>query len=234
MSRRKEKQTLNSVGLVGDGDDVDLLKDFENIFEISISDDEAANMDTLGQAFEIICSKLPTNEEKETKCLSAMAYFRLNSAFAGQKKTRPSVRLEKPRDLSPRDFQKHLETKSGLKLEFLTRRSSFVEILLFMQSVTWIVAPILFSGLTAVFAGFLIVTASHVVWRVAERNDKRVWVFEGTIADLSRQASEANLGKLISLGGNWNEFDVWTSMTSIIHAHTGFPPDHMTPDTKFI
>lgn len=224
----------NSVGLVGDGDDVELIECFEEVFEITFSNEEAESITTLGEAYEIICSKLPTSTEKRNRCLTAMAYYRLNRSLRDQGKIPPAVRIEVPSDMTPKSFQKQLEERSNLRLNFLTRASSWVVVLTFLQFVTWVAGPILFSGLSAFVATATIFAVSHALWRIAERSDNRVWSFDGTIGDLSRRASEENIGKLVLLGGKWKDADIWRSMTSIISDFTGYPCHKMTPETVFI
>lgn len=163
-----------------------------------------------------------------------MAYYRLNRALHDQGKIPPAVRIEVPSDMTPKGFQKQLEERSNLRLDFLTRPSSWVVALTFLQFVTWIAGPILFSGISAFVATAIIFAVSHALWRIAERSDNRVWSFDGTIGDLSRRASEANIGKLVLLGGKWKDADIWWSMTSIIHDFTGYPCHKMTPETVFI
>lgn len=233
MVEASASEKPNSVGLVGDGDDVEIIEFFEDVFEITFSSEEAQSITTLSEAYELICSKLPTPTEKRNVCLKAMAYYRLNRAMRDQGKTPLSVRLEVPSDMTPKSFQKQLEERSNLRLDFLTRASPWVVALSYFQFVTWIAGPILFSGLSAFVATVMIFAVSFALWRVAEWSDHRVWIFDGTIGDLSRRASEENIGKLIVQGGKWKDADVWQSMTLVISNCTGYPSRKMTPETVF-
>ncbi|SLN63340.1 Acyl carrier protein [Falsiruegeria litorea R37] len=234
MGNLNANRKSSSVGIVGDSDDVELIEYFEEVFAITFSNKEAENISTLGEAYKTICSKLPPNSEQRKRCLTAMAYYRLNRALCENGKIHPSVCIEVPSAMTPKDFQKQLEDRSHLHLEFLTGTSSWVTILTFLQFVTWIVGPLIFSGSSAVAASLSIFAISHAIWRIAERSDKRVWIFEGTIGDLSRRASDANIGELVLLGGKWKDADVWQTMTAIISDFTGYPSDQMKPETKFI
>jgi len=231
LNKHKEP---DSVGLAGDGDDVDMIEDFEAAFQITFSDEDAERIVTLGDAFEVICSKLPSDPKQQSKCLTAMAYYRLNRALCEHGKINLTTRVEVPRGQSPKSFQKQLEQRTDLKLDFLTETSLWVFILSLLQLVTWIAAPIFLSGFSALLVGILLAAITHALWRFADRCDNRVWLFDGTLVDLSRQASETNIGKLVSLGGKWTESDVWKIMASIIHQATGLPADNMTPEMKFI
>lgn len=99
---------------------------------------------------------------------------------------------------------------------------------------TWAAGPILFFGVYAIAIGILLFVLNFAIWRLASSIDRRVWIFDGTLADLSRQASEKNIGKLISEGGRWQETNVWASMTKIISDETDFPAKKMRPAMTFI
>lgn len=234
MGRGNEESRTSSVGLVGDGDEIDLLEDFERLFEITFSNNEAEQILTLGEAHEIICSKLPDSQEIQVKCLTAMTYYRLNRALGAGGKMHPGSQITIPPDLTPKEFQKLLEDESKLDLEFLTHPSSWVEFLFYFQFLSWVAAPILFSGVLAAVSGILVFLIFHGLWRLADQHDKRVWAFDGTVADLAKQAAQNNFGKLVSQGGKWNKVEVWKSMAAIIEFHTGYPTEQMTPDMKFI
>jgi hypothetical protein len=65
----------NSLHLVGDGDDVDVVIDVKHRFGIDISDEEAAAVETVGALHDLIemkCGAAPTQV-----CLSQLAFYRL-------------------------------------------------------------------------------------------------------------------------------------------------------------
>lgn len=234
MLTTKRNEKTNSVGLGGDGDDVDLMEDFESVFQIKITDKEAENIVILNDAFELICSKLPTDVTHNKKCLTAMAYYRLNKALGNSRKTIPSTEIKVPSDQTPKDFQKHLEQVSQLKLDFATRSSRWVDAIRFLQLISWIAAPVVWSGFAALVGSIALFAATHIVWRLADRADSRVWAYNGTIADLARIASQRNIGTLVSSGGKWGKDDVWRTMVLVIHDMTGYPMNKMKPETNFI
>lgn len=228
------KQNTNSVGLWGDGDEIELIQYFETTFAISFSNEEAEQIYTLGDAYSLICSKLPKKSERTEKCLTAMAYYKVNRALCENGKLPTQSLVALPEGQTPKSFQNMLEERSGLKLPFLSRASLWVDILFFLQFITWIIAPIFWSGGQATLIGLCIAAASHTVWRVANNADNRVLTFHGTVEDLSRLASEQNIGTLISQGGTWKASDVWWIMTSLIQECTGYSARDMTPEMKFI
>lgn len=90
-----------SVGVVGDGDYVAILEAIEDVFKVAIMDKEAESIRTLEDAQSIICSKLPNDESEQTRCLSSMAYYRLNRALEEDGKAKLSKRIEVPIAISP-------------------------------------------------------------------------------------------------------------------------------------
>ncbi|WP_171101714.1 hypothetical protein [Ruegeria sp. HKCCD7255] len=222
------------VGLVGDGDEIDLLEDFEAAFQITFSEQDAESLLNLGDVKRLICSKLTVDRAMQAKCLGAMAYYRLNRAIRETGKTPPKTYFVAPIDLTPKEFQKQLESVSDLKLDFLTRPSAWVVALASLQFVSWTVALFLFSGFNAVLAVILVFGLTHTLWRFAANSDGWVWQFEGSFEDLCNKAVETNFGKLVSLGGRWSDADVWKCMTSIVESNTGFPANRMEPSLRLI
>ena len=229
----RDKQP-KSVGVVGDGDDVAIIEAIEDVFKVAIMDEEAESIRTLKDAHSVICSKLPNDENEQTKCLTAMAYYRLNRAMPGQGKANRSKRLHVPEAVSPREFQQQLEEGSGLKLPFLTTSSFWVTSIGWAIFYTWIAEPVMFSGFYAVAVGLIIFVSNVAIWRFATAIDQRAWIFDGTVADLSRRASEENIGHLVAEGGKLTREDVWTAMTKIISSVTGFPAQRMRPNMTFV
>ncbi|WP_350334317.1 hypothetical protein [Coralliovum pocilloporae] len=233
MMRCEETDSIQWVGLEGDGDEADLAEDLETVFDIKISNEEYAHVTTLGEAYDIICEKLAKREGPQTRCCTAMAFYRLSRALGKTAKQHPAMRLTVPETSNPKDFKEILERETGFKLDFLIRNSLWVDVLDILRCTTWLAAPILLSGVAAGLAGILIFAASYYLWRVASYLDKGVWVFEGTIGDLARRTSDAHIGQLISRGGQWKKEDIWRIMTGIVCDHTGYPKDRMKPEMTF-
>ncbi len=223
-----------SAGIVGDGDELAILGAIEDVFKIAITKEEAASIRTLEDAHAVICSRLPNDRSEQTRCLTSMAYYRLTRAMQRGGKISLKKRVEMPAATTPREFQKQLEKASGLKLPFLTTPSTWVNIIGWFMLGTWMTGPVLFSGFHATAVSILLFAGNFAVWRVATRLDRRVWAFSGTVADLSRQASEENIGQLVCEGGKWQKADIWAAMTKIIADETGFPAEDMRPAMAFI
>ena len=93
MSRKNK----NSLYLIGDGDDVDILYDVEAAFGVKISDDEAPRLFTLGDLHDLLVSKLNASDARRSVCLTAVSFYRLRRALielTGFKDISPQTRLD--------------------------------------------------------------------------------------------------------------------------------------------
>ena len=69
----------DSLHLVGDGDDVEVVEWVERVFGISISNRETQETLTVGQLFDLIEAKCGTSATE--MCLSQVAFYRLRRAL---------------------------------------------------------------------------------------------------------------------------------------------------------
>lgn len=72
---------LNSLNLVGDGDEVDLVRDIERSFSITIEDHEAGPVMTVGELYDLVQRKRPGSTSPTTACFSQLAFHRLRRAM---------------------------------------------------------------------------------------------------------------------------------------------------------
>ena len=56
-------ERLNTVDLVGDGDDVDLLEAIERAFDLKLTDDEASDLETIGDLYHLVKAKVKSNPD---------------------------------------------------------------------------------------------------------------------------------------------------------------------------
>src|SRR5690606_30928962 len=106
----------SSLGLAGDLDDVAMLEDVEAAFGFRASDDELARCRTVGDLFEVINSRLPS-EGFAGSCATAMCFYRLRRAIQPRISIglRPTTPIEELRSLSVRDLHRIIEKECGLR-----------------------------------------------------------------------------------------------------------------------
>lgn len=111
----------NTLDLVGDGDELDLLWDVEAAFEVKIDNEEAEQIFTIGDLRDVLLRKLGADgERRRSACLTAVAFYRLRRAIAdhsGRGGVTPATLLD--RSLVGADYRRWkraIETRCGLEL----------------------------------------------------------------------------------------------------------------------
>ena len=110
----------NTLNLVGDGDEIDLLEEVEAAFSVKIEAKEAEELLTVGDLQDVLLRKLDANEARRSACLTAVAFYRLRTAISevsGAKGIIPSTLLN--RSLLGLDYEKWaatIEARCGLEL----------------------------------------------------------------------------------------------------------------------
>ena len=66
-------EMTDSLGLVGDGDDLDLLADLEACFGFGMTDAEAQSSVTVGDVFTVLQRRFSATNADGGRCLTAMA-----------------------------------------------------------------------------------------------------------------------------------------------------------------
>ena len=95
---------METLGLVGDGDDVDLLRSVESSFDVQFGDEVAA-WRTVGDVYEALLVHLDTSTERGL-CATSMAFYRLRAVLVGHgaepSLIQPSARLAELAPHGPR------------------------------------------------------------------------------------------------------------------------------------
>ena len=110
----------NTLDLVGDGDEDDLLEEIEASFGVEIEGEDAEGLLTVGDLQDLLVQKLEANDARRSVCLTAAAFYRLRKAISSTSARRvivPGTRLD--RSLVGRDYQdwrQEVESRCGLRL----------------------------------------------------------------------------------------------------------------------
>ena len=70
-----------SLGLEGDGDEVEFLQDVEEAFGVSFVQLDVADVRTLGDLYDVLSCKLSPSRKPRSICLSAVTFYRLRRAL---------------------------------------------------------------------------------------------------------------------------------------------------------
>ncbi len=110
----------NTLDLVGDGDDTDLIEEIEASFGIELEDGETETLKTIGDLQDVLVRKLGASDRRREGCLTAAAFYRLRRAVSdveGCQDIAPATPLDS--HLVGSDYGKWREEvarRSGLRL----------------------------------------------------------------------------------------------------------------------
>jgi hypothetical protein len=245
ISRSNGGPLTNSLRLVGDGDDLDIVADVERVFGISIAGHEAESTRTVGQLHDLIEAKCGGRTEA---CLSRVAFYRLRKALTeGGVETRiepaTPVAILRPQNSVARAWSE-LQCRSGLQLppleiplRFKTRPlPRWVNALLTTLVVGAAFCMLRFAlelsaGISMLFivVGFAAFgVARYVAYLLLRDIPCRI----ATIGDLARESAGCTFADLSQRGRRASPADRWFALLAILRSVSGHKAG-ITRDTTF-
>jgi hypothetical protein len=215
----------NSLNLAGDGDELDLIEDIENAFDIRFDDNELENVLTVGDLHQTILRHMSGAVPAPRRhCRSATAFRRLRRAFkeATGEDVSPSTKVA---TLMTQDREgyvmREIQRRANLELDSVGLSSALVlacATAVTAATMSWIIVwpPDDSTGASAVTALALIVMGSLGAIVVADQttgglfarlNDRTI-----TVGDLATRAVHLNFGKLTGRDKHDHPDDVWRTL----------------------
>lgn len=226
---------------IDDEDSVGVVVDLEKVFDLKISDDEAAGMRSVGDIFDFLRARFATAEPGRG-CFTALAFYRLRRAIrdiAGiDAALSPSTDVSVFPNRNARLFAREIETHTGLGFPNLS--ATWIGKI---GACCWVLAAcaLLFSGPLAsvtgfpVFAWWVAALGFFITGQLLWHGDPRRLPPEyRTIGDLARKIALLNYGKLNKLGARARDDDIWLSMSEVLSKYTPMPCAQFTRDTLLL
>jgi acyl carrier protein len=222
-----------------------LVTAIEAEFQISIPDEAAEHIQTVGQCLDFVLFR--TGYPRGGTCLSAASFYRLRRAIVdicgGEKRrVRPASRLDA---LFPgqhrRQAWQRLETAMGLRLPgmhpspFAIAACTGMAIAVFISCSAFLLA--IGSGpLGLVLAAFLGLMIMMIMGTITGNAFENSFPFE-TVGALSHHVAWSNYDELCVQTGQPTAIensDVWERLRDIVCAHAGVEPEKVTYGTNFV
>ncbi len=236
----------NTLNLVGDGDDIDVLSDVERLFGIAVTDAEAANLLTVGNLFDLIMRKKGAHRTRA--CLTQVAFYRLRRAL---RELGADVQIEPDSPLSSvleaatrrssvRAAWRDLSRRSRLKLPNRELNWGWLHLLLGPSApLWWIRLRVPLIVVIFVAAVFALERLTAISGQAAFWSALLGIIFMGvalsvilplvfgtipirlqTVGDLAREAAGCSFVKLRTEKNGSSAQDQWLALTSILREHT--------------
>jgi acyl carrier protein len=224
-------------------DTVEIVMEIEEAFSITIPDDEASRMVTVGDVFDYIVAK--TNVPKQPAvCLSAIAFYSIRRAvmtLGATKRLRPrDSTLTVLPDSKRRRYWAELQEKSELRLPPLRRPRWLVAICKLA-----VIACSVYFGVLAYrinysqLAGLAAATAiGSIVGVIASWLTRPFAAYPAnnciTFRGLAESALVLNFKTLSERYNGANTSDTWIALRSIIVEQLGVSPEEVRPAASFV
>lgn len=234
MGNSKQQAPAHTLGLIGDGDEADVLVAIERSFGVRFTDDELKRWNTAGDAHRELLAKLPVGAEG--LCATSMAFYRLRQILAAHgrspEKLTPATRLAPFMAIRPHALAKTLEREHGF------RTSGF--------SMSWLGMV----GCVGLIGGLLMLLmllapqlALKVSWPVGVAvlglGLAALFLDRGsygtmTVGDLAREIAKHNAAHFHGLGADSRPETIWRTLRELLTEETGVDPAAVTPDTRLL
>jgi hypothetical protein len=220
---------LKTLGLAGDGDEIELIELFQEAFGVEFPVEALADCRTVGDLHALLTTLHPPALE-QGRCASAMAFYRLRRALIAEGctvKLRPSTRLDELTGFSPWGLWRRVAAR--LDLTPPTPRPDWAgrigRSLIGLSLVFSLVG--LFLGVPPVLLLFLI---PGILLVLANRGD----FGDTTLGDWAEETANRNRIALMREGADRREASVWIAAVHFICFVTGASTDRVRRETRLI
>lgn len=220
---------LTTLGLAGDGDDLEVLVAVERSFGISFKDEDTSSLQTVGDFYEAVLSKLATTAI-QGKCSTSMAFYDVRRFLLSRESAgaiRPSTKL---RDIT--------RMRQAAVLKALAEETQTVPIPLTLGWKT-------FSGIALLMLGIAGLLASHspIMIVLSAMGIVAGWVVVrsgiasfGTrsVGDLSTEIALSNFGVFAAKGADARPTTIWRILRDLLAQETGVRPELISHKTRLL
>jgi hypothetical protein len=223
---------VDTIGLVGDGDEIHLLYAIEDSFRVNFGE-ATAKFSTVGDIYEALLARVPTSLTPGL-CATSMAFYRVRSALTRiadvQGRVTPSTKLAGLSSMAPNQLLALLSQELGVnRLPQTPSWRGCLGMVVFLAGVIGGLSmafghPALWPALLLIPAGFLMV-----------RRDGGGY-YSTTVGDLARNVASSNFSHFASLGADVRPAALWRSLCELIAEETAEEIDvsHVTANTRLI
>lgn len=222
-------------------DSVELVMSVEDAFQISITEEDASKISTVGEFYDVVLSKLAIkgvdDEESSRRCLTSAAFYRVRQAMVevlriDRRKINPKTELSVllPTQQRRENWQR-IRQATELKIPKLRLNWGVISIKFAILMAMGIASGLLqYLGIV----GLIIVCLIAALVMAKFTPALHISLPASTVGELAEQVYLANVKQLSEKNGGLNEREVWDALKKIIIRQLGVKPEEVTPEAKFI
>lgn len=224
-------------------DTVELVMKIEEAFDISIPDDRASKMLTVGDVYEFILEKTADSTLKSSTCLSAAAFYDLRrhvrSLGLSYSEIRPKTELDRVIPvIGRRNYWQNLSSRMDLRFPRLGRPSWLALLNCMLVAIVVSASFIGFAPqnvVARIFAAVVIGVISSVILMFLTQPFA---VYPAstctTIRDLVTNLVAMNYNTLATRYSTRNPTDVWNALQLIVAEQLGVDRSAVVPSARFV
>jgi acyl carrier protein len=230
-------------------DAVELVMEVEEAFDLSISDDAACDLVTVGQLYDYVIAHRFANSHQA--CLTSVTFHRLRHALMAirglkRSEVRPSLDLATAIPRNRRVVWSQLQEALDLRLPALVRprwvvtMESTLTLLLFAVSFAYLTGSIGMVGAFCAASGVLVL-AAVILYHSTKPLAVALSRDAATAGSLARCIMRKNYGTIFDQyklanpnAPQSNATEVWNSLRDIIVAQLGVRPEEVTREANFV
>lgn len=219
----------NTLGLYGDMDDIDVIRDVEGAFAVAFSE-EPESWYTVGDIHADLLARLAGSGETSGFCATARAFYRIRRCLAGAagaRTLRSDTPVMGPGDRQAKHVMRRLQEGTGLRMPF--------------SRGTWMSDLGVYGVIVGFFATLIAPMAGVAIWMpllVVGVSAALLWLDPNvlpadcrTVGQLARKAAALNRGRLIAEGAAARIDSIWDDLVEVLSEHTTLPKTEIRADT---
>lgn len=228
MAKNTSIHGATSLGLVGDGDDVDLLRQIEDSFSVTFGS-ETSRWTTVGDIYHDLLKNIPV-AINAGNCSTMMAFYRVRSSLfgiTGIRRIAPSTELREVLSIPPKQFFRRLSSDIGIsppsiQLSWRGEIGSLGS----LAGVLAIFASIVFHGMWPTMillpiGALMIATDSGSFGPM-------------TVGDLARTIAIKNFHYFAEAGADHRPQEIWRALCGILAEECCIEPTFITAETRLL
>jgi hypothetical protein len=222
---------LQSLDLVGDGDELEIVLAVEDAFAIKFTNDQLEYCLTAGDLNGAVWAHMSGRAGADNlRCMNAMAFNTLRRALVANgapRNIRPADRLE-GFGMRPRELSRALRQETGLALGFGLGTVGNAGAIALLAGAACVLLGIVWHWLFA--AAVLLFAAFAILVRLDSGS------YEGceTVAEAAARIAASNFGALAAGGGRFDAASVWQTLRETLAAYCDVHAEEIGPDTRLI
>ena len=220
-------QYLETLGLVGDGDDLDLIEAIETAFNLQLTD-EPSKWTSVGDIYEFVLSNADVEQFTQQQCSSQMAFYDVRNAICELLEKAPGAKIKPDtkfvdlglKNLKPLQALLEKTYKLAAPSMELSKIGCLCVFILAAAAAIWI----LHSGFGPGYLFLVFIAGASSLALLPLR-------YRGSIGEFSNTLADLNYARYVNKGARTNPDRIWQALCQVIEDSAEADRHRVGPET---